>query len=93
MTRYSSRGSIVTSMRLGSTAHTANDTHAQPSSLEDALRSYSAGSGVRSGKWRVVRVAGREVTITNRDKVFFPRLGLTKGDLVDYYVDLAPTAC
>ena len=37
-----------------------------------------------------MEVAGREVTITNREKVFFPRLGLTKGDLVDYYVDLAP---
>ena len=35
-------------------------------------------------------VGGRDVTITNADKVFFPRLGLTKGDLVDYYVDLAP---
>jgi bifunctional non-homologous end joining protein LigD len=35
-------------------------------------------------------VAGRDVTITNRDKVFFPELGLTKGDLVDYYLDLAP---
>jgi bifunctional non-homologous end joining protein LigD len=35
-------------------------------------------------------VDGREVTVTNREKVFFPELGLTKGDLVDYYVDLAP---
>ena len=37
-----------------------------------------------------MRIGGREVRITNRDKVFFPALGLTKGDLVDYYVDLAP---
>jgi bifunctional non-homologous end joining protein LigD len=36
-----------------------------------------------------VRIGRRDVTITNRDKVFFPRLGLTKGDLVDYYVDVA----
>ena len=31
-----------------------------------------------------------DVTISNPDKVFFPERGLTKGDLVDYYVDLAP---
>ena len=31
----------------------------------------------------------REVTVTNRDKVFFPELGLTKGDLVDYYRRIA----
>ena len=33
-----------------------------------------------------VQVAGKDVTVTNRDKIFFPELGLTKGDLVDYYV-------
>ncbi|HZP96548.1 MAG TPA: non-homologous end-joining DNA ligase [Candidatus Limnocylindria bacterium] len=34
-------------------------------------------------------VAGREVAVTNADKVFFPAVGLTKGDLVQYYVDVA----
>ncbi len=34
-------------------------------------------------------IAGRELALTNQDKVFFPRSGLTKGDLVRYYVDLA----
>ena len=37
-----------------------------------------------------VQVAGRDVTVTNPDKVFFPKSGLTKGDLVDYYVSVAP---
>src|SRR5207237_9205734 len=37
-----------------------------------------------------VQVAGRDVTVTNRDKVFFPKSGMTKGDLVDYYVAVAP---
>lgn len=32
----------------------------------------------------------REVTVTNPDKVFFPELGLTKGDLVRYYERIAP---
>jgi len=37
-----------------------------------------------------MRVGSREVRLTNLDKVFFPALGLTKGDLIQYYVDMAP---
>jgi bifunctional non-homologous end joining protein LigD len=36
-----------------------------------------------------MRVGRREVTVSNPTKVFFPEPGLTKGDLVDYYVDVA----
>jgi len=36
-----------------------------------------------------VLVAGREVKVTNPEKVFFPKMGLTKGDLVQYYVDVS----
>ena len=32
----------------------------------------------------------RDVRVTNRDKVFFPDEGITKGDLVDYYRAVAP---
>jgi DNA ligase D len=39
-----------------------------------------------------VRVGRHEVSITNADKVFFPEPGLTKGDLVDYYLAVAPSA-
>ncbi len=34
-------------------------------------------------------VAGREVKVTNLEKVFFPKMGLTKGDLIQYYVDVS----
>jgi DNA ligase D-like protein (predicted polymerase) len=40
----------------------------------------------------VLAVAGREVKITNPDKVFFPRLGTTKLDLVRYYLAVADGA-
>ncbi|HEX6488594.1 MAG TPA: non-homologous end-joining DNA ligase [Candidatus Dormibacteraeota bacterium] len=36
-----------------------------------------------------VRVAGREVAITNPEKVFFPETGNTKLDLVNYYLAVA----
>jgi bifunctional non-homologous end joining protein LigD len=43
-------------------------------------------------KSEVIEIAGREVTITNPDKVFFPRLGRTKRDLVAYYLSVAEGA-
>ena len=36
-----------------------------------------------------MRIGRYEVAITNPDKVFFPEPGLTKGDLVSYYVGVA----
>ena len=36
-----------------------------------------------------MRVGKREVRLTNLDKVYFPEPGLTKGDLIAYYVDVA----
>ena len=39
-----------------------------------------------------LRVGRREVNVSNPDKVFFPKRGLKKIDLVEYYVDLAPCA-
>src|SRR5690349_6588286 len=37
----------------------------------------------------VVAVDGREVRLTNLRKLFWPALGITKGDLIRYYVDVA----
>jgi bifunctional non-homologous end joining protein LigD len=37
-----------------------------------------------------VRIGSRDVKLTNLDKIFFPERGLTKGDLVRYYLDVAP---
>src|ERR671936_268061 len=39
-----------------------------------------------------MRIGRHEVMISNPEKPFFPEHGLTKGDLVAYYVDLAPYA-
>jgi bifunctional non-homologous end joining protein LigD len=37
-----------------------------------------------------LRIGKRTVTLTHRDKIFFPELGITKGDLLDYYRAVAP---
>jgi bifunctional non-homologous end joining protein LigD len=44
------------------------------------------------GSQQVLEIAGREVTITNPEKVFFPRTGHTKLDLVRYYLAVADGA-
>ena len=36
-----------------------------------------------------MRVGRREVSFSNPGKIFFPERGLTKGDLVEYYLDVA----
>jgi DNA ligase D-like protein (predicted polymerase) len=40
----------------------------------------------------VLEVAGREVVLTNPDKVFFPKAGYTKLDLANYYLAVAEGA-
>ncbi len=37
-----------------------------------------------------LEVQGREVRLTNLDKLFWPKRGITKGDLIQYYADVAP---
>ena len=37
-----------------------------------------------------VEVDGRELKLTNLDKVLYPKAGFTKGEVVDYYARIAP---
>lgn len=37
-----------------------------------------------------VDVGGRRLTLSNLDKVFYPEVGFTKGQLIDYYTRIAP---
>jgi bifunctional non-homologous end joining protein LigD len=39
----------------------------------------------------VIRDGARQTTLTHLQKPFWPELGLTKGDLVRYYLEMAPT--
>lgn len=39
---------------------------------------------------RQVEVDGRELRLTNLDKVLYPKAGFTKGEMVDYYAKVAP---
>jgi len=35
-------------------------------------------------------IGGRELTISNLDKVLYPEVGFTKGEMIDYYARIAP---
>lgn len=50
-------------------------------SLEQIEKDSGSGS---------IQIAGRDLAVTNLKKVFFPRRKLTKGDLMRYYVSVAP---
>ncbi len=39
---------------------------------------------------RIVEVDGRELKLTNLDKVLYPMAGFTKGEVIDYYAKIAP---
>jgi bifunctional non-homologous end joining protein LigD len=40
---------------------------------------------------QLVEVDGRELSLTNLDKVMYPATGFTKGEVIDYYARIAPT--
>jgi bifunctional non-homologous end joining protein LigD len=48
--------------------------------------------GVSTARSAVIEAAGRAVTISNADKVFFPRAGYTKLDVARYYAAVAEGA-
>lgn len=52
----------------------------------EALANLEEGA---SGE-RTLRIGGRELRLTHLDKPFWPELGITKGDLLRYYAQVAP---
>jgi bifunctional non-homologous end joining protein LigD len=58
-----------------------------------------AAKGKRAAPYRVlhetrthteIEAAGRELRLSNRDKILYPETGFTKGALIDYYAQIAP---
>lgn len=43
-----------------------------------------------AAKAREVKVDGRELKLSNLDKVLYPKAGFTKGEMIDYYARIAP---
>jgi bifunctional non-homologous end joining protein LigD len=43
-----------------------------------------------AGTSRQVEIEGRELKLTNVEKVLYPQCGFTKGEMIDYYAKVAP---
>ena len=41
-------------------------------------------------KQSFLELSGKQVKVSNLDKVFYPATGFTKGDVIDYYRDVSP---
>src|SRR5690242_3002808 len=41
-------------------------------------------------KTHVVEIDGKKLNLSNLDKVLYPATGFTKGQVIDYYVRIAP---
>jgi bifunctional non-homologous end joining protein LigD len=37
-----------------------------------------------------LKIGGRTVDVSNLDKVFYPKTGFTKGQVIDYYINISP---
>jgi DNA ligase D len=62
-------------------------TDAENAARSSPTRRQGAGTASRSTR---VRVEDREVPVSNLDKVLFPEVGFTKGQLIDYCARIAP---
>ncbi|MGH9043972.1 MAG: non-homologous end-joining DNA ligase [Acidimicrobiales bacterium] len=48
------------------------------------------GGEVGAARSQTVEVEGRQLSLTNLDKVLYPATGFTKGQVIDYYARIAP---
>ena len=64
----------------------------RPAPRRRAVGGKASGGALQipAGASAVVDADGRAVKLTNLDKPFWPELGLTKRDLLQYYADVAP---
>ena len=63
----------------------------KPGRTRRASRDKSEGKIERTGAGKTeLIIQGKHVPVSNLDKVFYPKAGFTKGQVIDYYVRVAP---
>src|SRR6185503_572388 len=62
----------------------------RPKLIEPVQMALGIGLILDMAKGVVVEVDGRELTLSNLDKVLYPAAGFRKADVIDYYRRIAP---
>jgi bifunctional non-homologous end joining protein LigD len=58
---------------------------------EEVVREGGPPVVIREEKGKAIaEVEGREIKVSNLDKVLYPQVGFTKRDVIEYYADIAP---
>jgi bifunctional non-homologous end joining protein LigD len=70
--------------------HSSPPAHVQPRRDNSAERSEAFSIQEKGAKKATATVGVRELSLSNLDKVIYPNARLTKRDLIDYYVAVAP---
>src|SRR5262245_2003301 len=68
-------------------------TRARPASTRAARRAPGqrpAKAGTPNENDTILRIEGREVSVSRLNKVFYPETGFTKGQVIDYYIRISP---
>jgi bifunctional non-homologous end joining protein LigD len=60
------------------------------SAARGAAPAATTSPDIPAGKESTLRIGGRDVHLTNLEKMFFPAVGVSKRDLLQYYADVAP---
>lgn len=58
--------------------------------IQEESRYFGKEVGIKNREQEVLVINGQKVKITNKNKIFWPREGYTKGDLINYYRKMAP---
>ncbi|KAA2245250.1 DNA ligase D [Chitinophaga agrisoli] len=76
------------SLHMAKTAKTATAKTTKTGKTTKATKATSATAAPME-KERTMKLNGKEVTLTNQQKIFWPKENITKGQLIDYYLSVA----
>ena len=75
---------------VASPSSTAELFHRSSSRTDAAGRRVPGGMAKGQARGQKVEIEGRELTLSNLDKVLYPAAGFRKADVIDYYRQIAP---
>lgn len=79
-----------TAVKKAKTVEPAGPHKAPDATAQKAQRMGSVPDVVKNEKEKIYKFGKAELKSTNRTKIFFPDEGVTKGDVLDYYEQMAP---